>query len=81
MRAHRMSILCIPDNATGIPAAARVSDIKALDRGLSDIDHPIAISISYMWDLPKLRNGNSALKFVVNGWSLSGLISTGREIP
>jgi hypothetical protein len=63
-----------PDNATGIPAAARVSDIKALDRGLSDIDHPIAISISYMWDLPKLRNGNSALKFLVNGWSLSGLI-------
>jgi hypothetical protein len=63
-----------PQGATGIPGAAYVSDIGALDRGLSDIDHPIAISISYMYDLPKLRNANSALKFVANGWSISGLI-------
>ena len=63
-----------PDNATGIPAGARVSDIKALDRGLSDIDHPILISISYTYDLPKLRNGNSVLRYIVNGWSTSGLI-------
>jgi hypothetical protein len=63
-----------PQGATGIPAAAYVSDIKGLDRGLSDIDHPIAISVSYVWALPKLRNGNSALKYVANGWSLSGLI-------
>jgi hypothetical protein len=64
-----------PQGATGIPAAAYPSDIKALDRGLSDIDHPIAISISYVWALPKLRSGNSALKFIANGWSLSGLIT------
>ena len=64
-----------PQGATGIPAAAYVSDIKALDRGLSDIDHPILVSISYVWALPKLRNGNSALKFIVNGWSTSGLIT------
>jgi hypothetical protein len=63
-----------PDNATGIPAAARVTDIKALDRGLSDIDHPLAISVSYMYDLPKLHNGNSALQFIANGWSVSGLV-------
>jgi hypothetical protein len=63
-----------PDNATNIPAAARVSDIKALDRGLSDIDHPLAISVSYMWDLPKMRGGNAALRFIANGWSTSGLI-------
>jgi hypothetical protein len=63
-----------PQGATGIPAAAYVSDIKALDRGLSDIDHPIALSISYVWDLPKLRNGNSALKYIANGWIFSGLI-------
>lgn len=63
-----------PQNATGIPAAAYVADIGALDRGLSDIDHPILISISYVYDLPKLRNGNSILRQVVNGWSTSGLI-------
>jgi hypothetical protein len=63
-----------PDGATGVPAAARVSDIKALDRGLSDIDHPIAISVSYVWELPKMRGGNSALKYIANGWTLSGLV-------
>jgi hypothetical protein len=64
-----------PQGATGIPAAAYVSDIGALDRGLSDIDHPILVSISYMYDLPKLRSGNSILKYIVNGWSTSGLIT------
>jgi hypothetical protein len=63
-----------PQNATGIPAAAYVSDIKALDRGLSDIDHPIAMSISYTYDLPKLSRGNSILRQIVNGWRTSGLI-------
>lgn len=62
-----------PANATGIPAAARVSDIKALDRGLSDIDHPLVFSLSYSWDLPKLRGGNRFLESVVNGWRISGL--------
>ena len=38
-----------PSNATNIPAAALVPDIKALDRGLSDIDHPQAFSVSYEW--------------------------------
>ena len=64
-----------PQNATGIPAAAYASNPGALDRGLSDIDHPILVSISYVWEVPKLRNGNSALKFIVNGWSTAGLIT------
>ena len=63
-----------PQGATGIPAAAYVTDIGALDRGLSDIDHPLTISVSYVWELPKLRTGNSILKYVANGWMLSGLI-------
>jgi len=63
-----------PTSATGIPAAAYVTDIKALDRGLSDIDHPSAISVSYVYELPKLRNGNRALRSIVNGWRTSGLI-------
>ncbi len=63
-----------PSNATGIPAAAYVSDIKALDRGISDIDHPQAMSFSYVYELPKLHEGFSVLKAVVNGWRTSGLI-------
>ena len=49
-------------------------DIKALDRALSDIDHPHAVSISYVYHLPKLQNGNSFLKAVLNDWRTSGLI-------
>ena len=36
-----------PSNATNMPAAAAVPDIKALDRGVSDIDHPQVFSVSY----------------------------------
>jgi hypothetical protein len=63
-----------PANATGIPSAAYVTDIKALDRGLSDIDHPQALSVSYVYAFPKLSNGNRLLREVVNGWRTSGLI-------
>jgi hypothetical protein len=63
-----------PKDATGIPAAAYVTDIKALDRGRSDIDKPNVISISYVYNLPKLHSGNGILKYAANGWRTSGLI-------
>ena len=63
-----------PQGAANIPAAAYVSDIKSLDRGLSDIDHPYTISVSYVYEFPKMRGGNSVLKYIVNGWSTTGLI-------
>ena len=63
-----------PAGAIGIPAGAVVPDIKALDRGLSDIDHPHAISVSYVYDLPKMHDGNGVLRAVVNGWRTTGLI-------
>ncbi len=64
-----------PSNATNIPAAAYVSDIKALDRGLSDIDHTQVLSASYVYDLPKLHYGFAAVRAVVNGWRTTGLIN------
>lgn len=63
-----------PANATGIPGGAYVQDIKALDRGLSDIDHPHTISVSYVYELPKLNNGNAVLRAIANGWRTSGAI-------
>jgi hypothetical protein len=63
-----------PIGATGVPSGAYVSDIKALDRGHSDIDKPNAISISYVYALPKLSHGNGILKYAANGWRTSGLI-------
>jgi hypothetical protein len=64
-----------PSNAVNIPAAARVPDIKALDRGLSDLDHPTVISASYVYDLPKLHSGFQAERALVNGWRTTGLIT------
>jgi hypothetical protein len=63
-----------PSGATGIPAAAMVTDIKALDRGISDIDHPNVMSFSYVYAFPKLGTGNAVLKYAVNGWRTTGLI-------
>jgi hypothetical protein len=63
-----------PSGATGIPAAAMVSDIKALDRGISDIDHPNVISISYVYTTPKLLTGPRALRYALNGWRTTGLV-------
>ena len=61
-----------PSNATNVPAAALVPDIKGLDRGLSDIDHPQVFSVSYEWAPPKITNGYRVLRAVVNDWRTSG---------
>ena len=64
-----------PAKASNIPAAAYAYDIKALDRGLSDLDHTNVISTSYVYDLPKLRSGFGVVRAIVNGWRTSGLIA------
>ena len=64
-----------PADAAGIPAGARVQDIKALDRGLSDIDHPHVASFSYVYELPKWNGGNAFLRYLANGWLTSGAIA------
>jgi len=63
-----------PANAVNIPASAYVSDIKALDRGVSDIDHPNVLSVSYVWEFPKLHSGSGFLNYIANGWRTSGVI-------
>jgi hypothetical protein len=63
-----------PSNATNIPAAAIASDVKALDRGISDIDHPYVTSVSYVYALPKLEKGMRVLRAIVNDWRTSGLV-------
>jgi hypothetical protein len=64
-----------PAVASNMPAGAYAfPNYKALDRGRSDIDKPHVISFSYVWEFPKLHEGNPILKEVVNGWRTSGLI-------
>jgi hypothetical protein len=62
-----------PANMANAPAGAYAfPDIKALDRGYSDINHPQAFSLSYVWDLPKVHNGFGFLRALVNDWNTSG---------
>ena len=63
-----------PAGAQNMPAGEYVADYKALDRGISDIDHPQVISASYVYKLPTLNTGNRILRSVANGWRTSGLI-------
>jgi hypothetical protein len=63
-----------PSNATGIPAVANVTDIKALDRGISDIDHPSVISISYGYQIPTWKTSYKVISALTSGWRTSGLI-------
>jgi len=65
-----------PSNATGIPAAAVPMDVKALDRGISDIDHPFITSLSYVYAFPKLHVGHRVFQAIVNDWRTSGLLQT-----
>ena len=61
-----------PANMTNAPAGAYAfPDIKALDRGYSDINHPQAFSVSYIWT-PAIKGGDRALRAVINGWNTSG---------
>jgi len=66
-----------PANASNMPAGAYAfPDIKALDRGVSDIDHPQAFSVSYEWAPEKIHGGFSVLRAIVNDWRTSGLIQS-----
>ncbi len=63
-----------PTGASNIPAAAIVPDIKALDRGASDIDKPNVISLSYVYAFPKWNIGNGVLRYIATGWRTTGLV-------
>ncbi len=47
---------------------------KRLDHGASDFDHRNVIVASYVWTLPTLHEGPSALKFLANGWLTTGVV-------
>jgi hypothetical protein len=51
-------------------------DYKRLDRGASDFDHRNVISVSYVWSMPKMKEGPGAVKYILNGWQTTGLIQT-----
>ena len=74
----------IDDNAFGssvtavVPGSSYVLPIyepnyKRLDTGVADYDHRNVVSVSYVWQLPKLASGNAVLRYVVSGWETDGI--------
>ena len=50
-------------------------DYKRLDTGPSDYDHRNVLTLSYVWTLPTLKEGNAALRYAVNGWQTNGILA------
>jgi len=46
---------------------------KRLDAGPSDYDHRNVLELSYVWLLPQMRNGNAAMRYLVNGWQSNSI--------
>jgi len=50
-------------------------DYKRLDVGPSDFDHRNVLTGTYVWAFPKLESGWAPLRYVLNDWQSSGLVS------
>lgn len=53
----------------------------ASNRGLSDFDIPQSFVASFVWQLPKLVNGNYFVRSVANGWQTTGIFTLQRGTP
>jgi hypothetical protein len=52
-----------------------LADYKRLDVGPSDFDHRNVLTGTYVWAFPKVTDGWAPLRWVINDWQSSGLIS------
>ena len=52
-----------------------------MDYGPSEFDHTHRFVVSYVWDLPKLANRSSWLRYSVGGWRWSGIVASQSRGP
>jgi hypothetical protein len=51
------------------------------DHGPADFDRANVLSVSYVWQLPKLSKANAAVRGVLGNWELSGIVSAQSGTP
>ena len=56
-------------------------NFKALDRGRSDFDTRQNLSASYEEQFPTLRTGPGVVRYILNGWSNTGLFQANTGLP
>ncbi len=64
----------------GIPNQNQFNYISG-ERGNADFDRRQVYSLSFIYDLPKPKSGNWAMRNVVGGWGMSGIFSTATGSP
>lgn len=71
------------DMASAISIGAVVPNIFDLStqKGLSDFFAKHILSVSWIWDLPKLSSGNRLARAVTGGWQMNGLVSARTGLP
>jgi hypothetical protein len=60
-------------NSTSYVMPTYEPNYTQLDYGPSDFDHRHVFSLSYVWELPKLKDGWTPLRHVVNDWQANGI--------
>ncbi len=66
-----------------IPNGGQYQDIDNLrsNRSLSDFHREHVFSASWVWELPKLATATPAVRHVIGGWQLSGLVRMATGLP
>jgi len=54
---------------------------ERLDRARSDEDRSRVFSLSFVYEVPFLRNSRSPLAYALGGWSVSGLVTAATGLP
>jgi hypothetical protein len=71
-------------SGTGVTSAAAgnsfvmpvtMANYKRLDVGPSDFNHANVLTGTYVWDLPRVKEGPAILKAIVNDWQTNGILS------
>jgi len=72
------------DMRSGIAAVGATSpnvfDLRS-EIGLSDFHAKHVANLSWIWDLPKLSSGGAALRALLNGWQVNGLVNLISGLP
>lgn len=68
-------------SAISIGAAVPYVFDYGTQKGLSDFYAKHILSLSWMWELPKLSAGNSLVRTVAGGWQVNGLVSVRTGMP
>ena len=70
-----------PDVGATYALPATMPNFRKLDMGPSEFDYQQVFTTSYVWVLPSLSGRNEAIKGLVGGWEVNGIVSLQSGAP